>query len=263
MGRRVALFNILMTLCFAYPANAEGALTPVNFRGLYELTFSGLPFGKFAIDVQQTPAHYTISNDIKITGLLALFVQHSSHTTAAGDGADFAYPNVAYETRYQTRKKKKYVKMVWKDGAMAERLLDPPDDPASRPPVTAEALQGTINPLELLLAMRKEVQQGKNAFALRVFDGRRLTQVDFTVNGKGKLRLNGVVTPAMVVEARRTLVAGFTEKEIARRDPSEGPLTIYYSDDGRLIPLRMETQLSFGMLASTLARECKEGENCW
>ena len=60
----------------------------------------------------------------------------------------------------------------------------------------------------------------------------------------------------------KTSPTGFTDSELAEYNKNEPPLTVYFSDDDRLMPLRLETSFWLGMLSATLAKECRTGESC-
>ena len=200
------------------------------------------------------------------TGLLKLFVKHSSHTTVDGSGAqDFTYPEAEYESHYQTRGKKKYVKMITHAGITGGEILIPPDPP-TRKPVPPDMKKNIADPLTTLLRMREEVWKAVHNhtthFSINLYDGRRLTQVNFIVGDKQNLRINGGKIPVIAINVTRKLLAGFTESELANYDPHESGARFYVTDDERLIPIRAEATLMFGIISATLAKECTGAENC-
>src|SRR5436853_556802 len=150
MGAIRFLFNIftLAALTLAFPAFAQ-ELPPLNLKALYEFRFGGMMFGRLGVESEQTAEHYTMTLDIASSGLLKLFTQHSSHTTVDANGAHFFYPDVIYDTHYQTKKKKKAVNLVYKGGVLAKETLIPPENPEKRPPVPMELKKDAVNPLSL------------------------------------------------------------------------------------------------------------------
>lgn len=68
--------------------------------------------------------------------------------------------------------------------------------------------------------------------------------------------------PVITVDVRRKPLAGFTAKELADYDPHEPTLHMYFTDDARQIPIRVEATVFFGTLSATLAKECRTGESC-
>jgi hypothetical protein len=251
--------NILaaILLLVSAPARADTA-----FKGIYDLDMGGMRFGKVGVELTENPSHYAMAADVTFTGLVKLFASHSSHTTVVGDGAAYDYPTRNYETHYRTKKKRKSVKMVMKAGKIVEEAVVPPDNRATRPAVPAADKNAAFDPLSLIVKMRREIAANKNTFSINAYDGRRLTEVDFTMLGKRTLQSSDKKTPVIAVNVRRKLLAGFTASEIDDWNSKEPALTIYLSDDARLIPLKFEVPMWFGMVSATLVKECAASESC-
>lgn len=266
MVMRLSFYNIpLLAMFLASPAWATEPVIPLDFKGIYQFGLIGLPLGKMGMEMHQDADKYNVAADVTLTGIARIFTRHESHSTVEAAGGDFIYPNRAYESRYQTRKKKRHVKMTYKNGKAAEAILDPPDP--KRPQVPAELRNSAVDPLSFMLRMREQVAKMRtkqtDRFTLNVFDGRRLTQTDFTLEDKPRrIVYKGKKVPVVAVSARRKQLAGFTDSEMADADPNEPPLYIYFSRDERLIPLRLEATAWFGKVYAELAKECGAGESC-
>lgn len=262
-----ALFLFIMSLCASDShAQAEGPLLPLTLRAVYHFEYAGIVFGSAGLHMAQDARHFDAASDISSTGIARMFVKHDSHSTAKGSGKDYRYPDVAYDSRYSTRGKKKGAHLVWKGGKLAEETLQPPET-GKRPPIEASLKDEALDPLRFGLAMRHQLhaalQAGKQNYSLRVFDGRRLTQADFVIKGPSTVLYRGVKTPALRVDVTRTLLEGFTESELKEaEEKKDPPLYIYFSQDERLIPLVMEVPMLLGRVRAVLARECGEGESC-
>ena len=260
------IFVFLFALANTYPARAGDALTPINFKGIYQFAFDGLPIGKMGIELEQTPQHYAATSDIMTTGLVGAFVKHLSHTTVDGSGQHYHYTDITYESHYQTRKKKKYVQMVTQNGKLTLENLIPPENHESRSEVDEALKNNAVDPLSFLPQLRYDLfeARAKNEghFTLNAYDGRRLTQVDFAIAGQKNISYNGQDVRVIDVTASRKQIAGFTKSEIDDFDPHEPILHIYFTDDARLIPIRLEARLMLGILSATLAKECTTGESC-
>lgn len=259
---KYSLFNTFLAaaLILAFPALAADE-PPFNLKGFYEFRFSAVPIGRMGIEAEQDSSAYAMTIDITTVGVARLFTKHSSHTTVTGTGDD-----IAYQTNYRTKDKKKSVKMAQKNGEFTAENVQPPDNRAVRPAVPPEMKKGAFDPLSLNLALRAGVWDAlpseNKHFSVNVYDGRRLTQVDATVADKKIIRLDGRKVPAIRVAVRRKPLAGFTQSELTDIDPKEPTLWIYYSDDGRLIPLHLEMGFLFGKLTATLVKECLTEESC-
>jgi hypothetical protein len=261
MVMKQLLFNICLLAIFSCPAWGEDTPPPLNFKGIYEFKFSGLPFGRLGIEAAQSPKGYAMTSDITSAGIVSLFAKHTSHTTVEAHG-----DKVVYDTHYQTKKKKKAVKLVYEAEKIIEEVIVPPENPAKRPPVAPELKNAAYDPLSLNLALRQKIweaqKSGANNFTLTVFDGRRLTEVDAEIAGKKVVQIGEEKFPAIKLAVRRKLLGGFTQSELDDYNPNEPTLWMYYSDDTRIIPLKIEVGFLFGKITGTLAKECKTGESC-
>lgn len=269
---RSRFFNTLIIGYFtiapamADPVSPSSTPAPFNFAGRYECTLSGLLVGTLGIEAHQTSSQYTLTSDISTAGIAKLFVKHTSHTTAQGEGNHFTYPRITYESHYQTRKKKKYVHMTFAKNTITEETLIPPDNRATRPAVDDDLKDNAVDPLTLLLRMREAVAKamaaGQSSFTINYYDGRRLTRLDFTLLGHQSIRYQDTKTLVVAVDVKRSYIAGFTQSELDDYDPKEPPLHIYFSDDAKLIPIKLEISLWMGTLTANLVKECGNGESC-
>jgi hypothetical protein len=271
-SRRAFAFTLLLIInfqCFSAlaapigkPETFEAAVT---LKGYYEFKCNGVRFGKMGIELEQSKADYTMTSDITTTGVLKFFVPHKSHTTVSGSGKDFAYPDVEYESDYQTRKKKKYVKIIYKDAVPSETLV-PPESPDKRPPIAEELKTGSVDPLSFLLHLREGVHKaqlsGAKSFSIKHFDGRRLTMVTMTMEGSATIPYGDGTRDTIRIGMTRKLLGGHTKSEIEDFEGGEPVIYAYLSDDSRLIPLLLQTDLWYGTLTAELVKECRTGESC-
>ncbi len=228
----------------------------INFNGRYIFSLSGISFGSMNLIFTQDANSYNASSNIHTTGLARVFVQHDSTTTASGNGSEFIYPNVTYESDYQTRKKKKYVKIIRADGTITEEIITPPDNRAVRPAVDAALKNNAFDPLSFGLVIRNELARAladkRTEFTLNYYDGRRLTEGTFVIVGQKIIKIGDKKTSTIYVTATRRTLAGFTQNELDDIKQNEAPLAMYFSDDARRIPLKLEYPLGFGTASATL-----------
>lgn len=245
----------LCSLWLGAPAAAQ-SLAPLDISGTYLFSMAGVPFGSMDFSATQNANNYDASADIHTTGLVRVFVQHDSHTTSKGAGANFTYPDSTYESDYQTRKKKKYVKMVRKHNKIAEETITPPDDRNVRPAVEEALKNEAFNPLAYALELRGKMAQciaaNCESFNFNFFDGRRLTQGTFTPQGTKVIRIGGQKYPTYYVIAKRKPLAGFTAKELKGIPADEPPLAIYFSQDEKLLPVKLDYPMAFGTASAVL-----------
>ncbi len=258
--------TLLLLVITAFPLKPALALTPVTEKLYYEAGYGGILFGKVGIEISQQPDKAEVTCDITSSGILAVFLKHSSHTTLSASGSNYTYPNRNYESHYHTRKKSRSVKLVYKNGKIDSQDVQPPENREKRPAVPEADINAAYDLMAFLLEMRKEVTEalksGKTAFTINAYDGRRLSQADFTISGVNTIQIAGQDTKVLTVIARRKPLAGFTQGEIEDFNPDEPSLTVYLSNDDRLTPLRMEVPFLMQKITANLIKECTGQESC-
>lgn len=264
---QIFFINILLLFIFL-PKLAIGAenLTPINENLYYEADWSGVNFGKIGIEIDQQEDKADVTCDISSSGIMALFIKHSSHTTLSATGHNFTYPQRIYESNYFTRKKKRHVKLTYKDNKITEQVVEPPDNRDKRPAVPEDDINKAYDLMSFLLQMRSEISKaqkvGKTEFTINSYDGRRLTQGDFKIIGKKTIKIAGKKQVTIMANARRKFLAGYTKSEEDDYDPNEPSMTIYFSDDEKLIPLRMEIPFFMQLISATLVKKCEKAGEC-
>jgi len=225
----------------------------------------GITFGHMGVEAEQSAGHYAIVSDIELSGIAKLFTQHKSHTESKGSGANFKYTNIDYETHYQIKKKKKHVKLVYKDGVLIDEVMEPLNP--RRPKVPLELRSKAFDPLSFLLHLREQLATALAAkaeeFNMTLFDGRNLMQIDVKIEkNPHMLNYKGRKAPTVAISVRRKPIAGYTESELKEFDPDEAALYMYFSKDERLVPIVVKTKIWLGTLTGTLVKECSAGESC-
>jgi hypothetical protein len=268
MVMKYCLFNtfVILLLLLPYHASADEGLTPIKFKGIYELSFAGLPFGKMGAELEEKPDYYSVTTDVTFTGLLKLIVQHMSHSNAQGAGRNFLYPDIVYETHYQTKKKKHYIKLTYTGGVLSKEEQVPPDPPGKRPEVPMDMKKDAADPVSIILKARKLLwearKKGVNNFSSKLYDGNRLMQVDFTIVGDANINYGNKSVPVIKVSARRTLLSGYTKSELSDYNPNEPPCYFFFTDDERLLPIKAQTMFLMSQVSAMLVKECLPDESC-
>lgn len=263
---RLFIINMLAILLITSPAAAAKNLTPLSEKLYYEAGFAGILFGKIGIEIEQKPEKASITCDITSSGILALFLKHSSHTTLEANGSSFSYPNRTYASNYHTRKKFRSVKLIYKNSKIDTQEVQPPDDREKRPAVPDSDINSAYDLMTFLLQMRKEIddarKNGRTYFSINAYDGRRLTQADFNIGAEKTLEIAGKDIKTLMVTARRKPLAGYTKGEIEDIEPNEPSMTVYFSNDDNLTPLRMEVPFMMQKISATLIKQCGPEESC-
>lgn len=256
----------LLSLLLATPAISAENLTTINEKLYYEAGWAGINFGKIGIEIDAQEDKAKVTCDISSSGIMALFIKHSSHTTLNATGSNFTYPDRIYESNYKTRKKARHVKLTYKAGEITEEIIEPPENRDKRPSVPKDDINSAYDLMSFLLQMRSEIlsaqKTGKTDFTINAYDGRRLTQADFNIVGESTIKIAGKKQKAITVTAQRKFLAGYTKGELDDYDPNEPSLTIYFSNDEKLIPLRMEVPFLMQKIGANLVKRCEKEESC-
>ncbi|MEK6746689.1 MAG: DUF3108 domain-containing protein [Pseudomonadota bacterium] len=263
---RLFINILLASMLMTSPAISAENLTPISEKLYYEADWSGVNFGKIGIEIDQQANKADVTCDIRSSGIMALFVKHSSHTTLTATGNNYVYPDRTYESRYFTRKKARHVKLTYEDNKISEQIVEPPDNRDKRPAVPEDDINSAYDLMSFLLQMRSEItlaqKSGKMEFSINSYDGRRLTQGDFKILGKKTIKIAGKKHETLMINARRKLLAGYTKSEEDDYNPKEPSMTIYFSNDEKLLPLRMEIPFFMQNVSATLIKRCEKAGEC-
>ncbi|MDX2113160.1 MAG: DUF3108 domain-containing protein [Alphaproteobacteria bacterium] len=246
---------LLFIAFLLYSSMASAALTPVNFSGQYGLYLSGLPIGTMKAGVDVRKDGYDITAAVRTSGLVGMIARHRSNSSASASGQNINRMNVTYLVDAQTRNKKRTIKLVKHAGKVTEEVINPPENRASRPEVPAAMKDGTFDAISIVLKLRSLIEDwkknGDDTAIIRLYDGRRLSEAAVTIHGEKKLRKYGEKA-VIALSIKRKPLEGFTQKELSQYRPDEPALTIYFSNDDKLIPLHLELPFTFGTLTAEM-----------
>ncbi len=233
------LTSLLPWIFFPAQAKELPALAPFTFSAHYGFYWNGLPFGVLDIKAEEKEKIQRMEATIRSTGLAALFAPHKSTTTL-----EVANGKTIYETNYTTRDEPRRVKITYSPmGTVSETIVEPPEDPVRRPPPSAEQLKQSLDPLSFVIAARQALHHtlaaDKTEFSLSVFDGRRLMETPFTVQGEELLRRPEGKLPVVHCLVQRKPIAGYTEKELKSLKKDNPALHILFSNDEKMLPLKL------------------------
>lgn len=265
--RKTLTYALLMTICaglFA-PARAQEAqttpppLAPFTLEALYEFTWTGIPFGKLRLEAKESLDEYQISANVKLTGLLSMFVKHSSQTSVSGSARDFIKGPRTYESNYKTRNKPRRIKMFYdQNGHIGEHIIEPAENRAKRPEVPSAQKDRSLDPLTLMPQLRRRLAEalskGEKEFQYPVFDGRRLMQTTYRIEGKQTLRIGGKKVPTTKIVVTRRPIAGYSKGELDDFQKGDPALMMFFSDLPELMPVKLRADIAVGALEATRVR---------
>jgi hypothetical protein len=256
---RYFIIPLVFFLPFSAPA-AEPA--PLDMNARYEFDWNGIALGRVTVGIHETATDYAMHAVVDSKGIVSLFASHHSDTTVKGRRANGRYVASVYETRYNTRKKFRHVKIVYDEaGRVKEQVMEPPDPDS---PVTQADKDHASDLLTTVLRIRRELslawQAKKTRYDFDMYDGRRIAHLHFAVVGESTRRVNGKPYSVLAVMGTRTPGPGYSEKDRARMKDEPG-MMIYFSNDAKLMPLAIEIHY-LGNVRGDLSLECKSFEEC-
>ncbi|MBX6370328.1 MAG: DUF3108 domain-containing protein [Rhodospirillales bacterium] len=235
--RVLAAFAVFLLL--APPSHAG------TIEGRYVASWAGLPAGEIEMRIDDDGADYRGRLDIRTEGLPRWLTRFKGTVVSEGrfapDGT--ARPR-RYDAHYDLRKRKdklNSLRFVPKAGALvAERG---PGDTSKKPPIAEDFRRGVIDPLSALVAVRHRILTGRldpgGRFVLPVFDGSRRFDAEGTAARRdGRIHVSLLLKP----------IAGFgDDRPDEDEDPENSPreVRIELTDDGRLVPVRLEVMIAW------------------
>lgn len=267
------IFGLLLPLLMATPVNAQETaplppLQPYNSIGYYEVAWSGLTVGGMAIAAHDDDKTYGMDVRVKSNGLAWAFTKHHSTTTVEGIKRKGSYIPQRFETWFTLRKDTRHIVLDYdKNGKLTNELNTPPEDRNKRPEVPMELKQHVVDALTTFFVQRQEVykalKNGEDRFTIRMYDGRRLTDMQYFVQGRKEVNWNKQDTRVIVFNLSRSPVAGFKKNELEEIEGKQDPaVSLYLSDDGKLIPLKIIIDSSAGSFYANFKHSCADMESC-
>ncbi|MDB6454882.1 DUF3108 domain-containing protein [Falsirhodobacter sp. 20TX0035] len=195
------ILALLTPLLLALPAQAETAV--------YGLTIRGVSAGTLQINGEVTGNRYAVSGSLQSGGLVGILRSIRYDASAQGRVVGDRFVPSAYSERSDNNGRTRSATMEYRSGVPQVKAYDPPRKP-DEDDVNPATQGGTVDTLTALYAALRDVPAGQECGrSLRLFDGRRATEVAFSA----PRRQNGTTT--CNGEFRR--IAGYSEKEMAEK----------------------------------------------
>jgi hypothetical protein len=259
---RIFQTALAIGLLGALPAAGE----PVTLR--YTASWAGLPAAEIHLRLEEGNAEFRSQIDIATEGMPRWFTRFRARGISEGAVAvdGFAAPR-RYDATYDLRQRKdKRISMHFVPGGgsfVAERGAE---DSTEKPQMAIADRTGVVDPLTALSRMREAIRTGvaqRGKLTIPVYDGKRRFDVEERALVAETREIGG--SPQRVLHLRLVLVpvAGFKDND-PEGSPDSGPraMDVLFSDDGNIVPLRMEVQVGWFTMAVRLAQRCGETTPC-
>lgn len=260
---------LAITLLLSLPAGAfaEALERPEEAR-LYKLYWGGMNLGNLVGAIEKAEDGYHFKVNMRSRGLARLITKYQSDTlTHFAFTDDHQALPVSFMTKGSLRKKQRIINIDYdQEGLITYENVNPPDKRWKRPAVKKESKAGSMDPLTMLINVRKRVidylQGGEKEFTYLLYEGRRLSKLYFTIHGKMRLTIGSEEFPVIHVHARRDPLEGFTNREKEKMAMEEPVIDMYLSDDEFLLPVKAVGEIPVGNAIMLLKKVCKTMEEC-
>ncbi len=188
-------------------------------QATFDLILKGIRAGSLSFSAVQDGANYTVTGQLKTTGLLSLLRKIRYDASANGTVTGTRYVPATYTENADTGKRRSQAVMAYKAGVPQVKSYNPPRAPKAFD-VDPATMGGTVDPLTALYATLRTVAAGEECkVSITLFDGRRQSQV---TTGERQEAGEQVVCQG---EYRR--LAGYSAEDLAEK--TRFPFSVIYS----------------------------------
>ena len=251
---------ILPFAALATPAICDPSTLSVG----YSIAFWNIPFGHTNYDGTLGPKSYSAKAHFETSGVIGVFWKSVIDATVNGDiGGQTISPSI-YDSYSRNRNRPlQQVKLTFQDDDPST-VADPPYS-LTNFPVTEEQKKGAIDPMSAITSILSgETATGANPCgnAVKVFDGRRRYDINFTYIKDEPVKLNtGIYNgDAHLCQIHYKQIAGYDQKLIRQGRPFPDTfmdvvnLPSTGAPDGHyVVPVRFWSSLSLGTMTVTLS----------
>ena len=216
-------------------AGAQAQAQVQGDQGTFDLVLRGLRAGTLSFTGAQDGMGYSVSGQLKSSGLAAMIRKVRYDATSRGAVSKGRYVPASYAEKADTGKRRSESVMAYVKGVPQVTAYAPPRAP--RPgDVDPATMGGTVDPLTALYATLRDVDKGAECqVALKMFDGRRSSQI----------ATSGPSTDGdrVICSGEYRRLAGFSDKEMAEKQRFAFTLTYAPTEAGRMrvVEVAMDT----------------------
>lgn len=245
---RAALCSIF--LLWAHSALAVAALRNLPPEGVrkYGVYWTGIHIA----DLTVTQSALEMRARIDSYGVVKKVSKFKSQTRSVYKKSDDGtLIPVSFNTVFRNRSRERSIDIFYDpNGGVTQESVVPPDNRKKRPAVANDLKIGALDPLTAALWARMRViearKNGERSFSFPIYDGRRLSRLDFSLGKKSEISVNGRSYNVISLVMRRVALQGYTKRELERIKDEEPVMTIYVTDDEAAMPVKAEAAAPLG-----------------
>ncbi len=250
-------------LCFAaLPAGAQQlAWAPAHrLEMVYDVT-AGAKIVELTLEFAIVGDSYQIASRQASVGVLRMLFPWDSRTEVVGRFVDATTQPVSYRVKGEFRGKPRSVEMDFRDGDLVRHEVFPDNRDDERDEVTPEQRLGAIDPVSAVMAVIRQMNEGKGCEArVPVFDGRMRYDIQFRDLGKRDVPKNYAsifAGEAEVCEFNWIPISGRSRRQGLPRNADEDKrggraFMAALGPGGAMAPARIEFEAWFGTIVGHL-----------
>lgn len=257
------LLTALIALAISLIFGTASANNNLNTARWYKVYWSGI----HVADLIAGANNNRLDTVIRSYGIVQKVSQYSSRTSTVFNIDNGQYVPLSFYTEFQQRSGARKIDIKYSgNGTIVEEAVTPPDNRAKRPAVAETLKKNAVDPLTAFMIARQEIKnnlaKGNNKFSLDIYDGRRLSRLDFDIYGRMQREIEDKKYNVVKVTFKRQPVAGYTKNELRRAKDEEPLFTLYISDDETFLPIKADAEAPLGTAVLLLEKECESVDSC-
>jgi len=247
----------LITLLSILPS---AAVAEENLNLKYEALWNGIKAGEARVDISEVTDNYTGRVRAESMGLVKNFTNYWTDSKVTGAINGNEYKPSLFEMKFQPKKAptQRVTVTYGADGSVKE-VASPPEKRGKRPEVDQKSKKDLPDPISAALIARDRVREMvKSAasfpqkFALRTFDSRRVTDLNFNVTGYKQMKISGRSQKVLEVIFNRTPITGYNKRELEKMKEINPLISIYVNEN--FVPVYASGQSIIGEINIRLVK---------
>lgn len=259
-ARFLITISVLCSVLLPFAASAQ-EITEKTARW-YKISWNKIIIADFKVEVDGN----SMASSIQSLGVVRKVSKYSNTSEGKFKKVGNSYVPTYYHSYLTQRQGSKEVTINYDaSGKIIKEAVVPPDKAYKRPPVKNESKQSVVDPITAALVAREKIRaslaSGEKQFSFNIYDGRRLSRLDFNIEGEESIKVLDKRRDVVRISFRRVALEGYTNNELKRMKGEEPDIVVYLGKDD-LLPLSAKAAAPLGKAVFKMVKECKTLEEC-